>query len=86
MNAPSNIGRGRTATLFKSNRSQAVRIPKELAFPDSVKEVVIRKVGDSLFLCPEDQLWLSYFEEPGISDFPDRAPQGEYEVRESFDA
>lgn len=82
MNAPSTFSR--TAALFKSNRSQAVRIPKEFEFPESVKKVIIRKVGDSLYICPESSLWLDYFDEPGVSDFPDRSPQGEYEVRESF--
>jgi antitoxin VapB len=82
MNAHSKIVR--TAAVFKSNRNQAVRIPKDMEFPESVKELVIRKVGKSLQLSPEDTLWLDYFSEPGAADFPDRGPQGEYEVRESF--
>ena len=82
MNAPSKISR--TAALFKSNRNQAVRIPKDLEFPAGVKEVIIRKVGKSLHLSPEESLWLDYFAEPGVPDFPDRSPQGEFEVRESF--
>ena len=82
MNARSKISR--TAAVFKSNRNQAVRIPKDLEFPEGVKQVVIRKVGRSLYLCPEESLWLDYFAEPGVSDFPDRSPQGEYETRESF--
>lgn len=83
MNVHSTIRR--TAALFRSNRSQAVRIPKDLEFPESVKEVIIRQVGRALHLSPEDTLWLDYFDEPGVADFPGRAPQGEYEVRESFD-
>lgn len=82
MNAPPKFGR--TTTVFRSNRSQAVRIPKDMEFPDGLKNVVIRKVGNSRVLTPKDVLWLEYFEEPGVSDFPDRAPQGEYETRESF--
>ena len=31
--------------LFKSNRSQAVRLPKEIAFPEGVKEVTIIRDG-----------------------------------------
>ncbi len=82
MNAPPKLPR--IAAVFKSNRSQAVRIPKDMEFPDDLKKVVIRKVGNSRVLTPKDSLWLDYFEQPGVPDFPDRAPQGEYEVRESF--
>jgi antitoxin VapB len=71
-------------TVFKSNRSQAVRIPKEMAFPDGVKRVVIRKVGKSRVITPVDALWDDFFDKPGIPDFPDRPPQGEFEDRESF--
>lgn len=84
MNAHTKIGR--TASLFKSNRNQAVRIPKDMEFPEDVKEVIVRKVGQSLHLNPENSLWLDYFSEPGVADFPDRGPQGTFEVRESFDA
>jgi antitoxin VapB len=82
MNAPAQIGR--TASLFKSNRNQAVRIPKDMEFPAEIKSVVIRKVGKSRILTPKDQLWLDYFSQPGVPDFPDREPQGEYEEREPF--
>lgn len=83
MNAHSKIQR--TAALFKSNRSQAVRIPKDMEFPDGVKNLVIRKVGNSRILTPKELLWLEYFDQPGVPDFPERSPQGEHEVRESFD-
>lgn len=75
---------GRVASLFKSNRNQAVRIPKDMEFPSGTKSVVIRKVGASRILTPKEVLWLEYFEMPGVADFPDREPQGEYEERESF--
>ena len=31
--------------LFKSNRSQAVRLPKQITFPESVKDVEITAIG-----------------------------------------
>ena len=34
-------------TIFKSNRSQAVRLPKDVALPESVKRVHIVAVGNS---------------------------------------
>ena len=43
-----------TAKIFKSGRSQAVRIPKEYRF--DVDEVFINKIGDTLILTPADKL------------------------------
>jgi antitoxin VapB len=70
MNAPTNIGR--KASLFKSNRSQAVRIPKDLAFGDDVKEVYILKIGKRLEVMPVGCLWDDFFDRPANPDFPDR--------------
>ncbi|MEQ1784885.1 MAG: type II toxin-antitoxin system VapB family antitoxin [Hyphomonadaceae bacterium] len=38
--------------LFRSGDSQAVRIPKELAFPADWNEVVVERQGDALVLRP----------------------------------
>jgi antitoxin VapB len=84
MNAPSKIEKGKT-TVFKLNRSQAVRIPKDLAFPEEVKKLIVRRDGNKLILEPESTFWDDFFDRPPCPDYPDRAPQGEYEVRESFD-
>lgn len=54
------------ATIFKSNRSQAVRLPKAAAFPDDVKELRIFKEGRSLVLAPADSVWTDFLAEPGI--------------------
>jgi antitoxin VapB len=85
MNAHANISRKRRASVFKSNRSQAVRIPKELAFPEDVKEVYVIRQGRGLFVVPVGALWDDFFDRGPNPDFPERFPQGEYEVRESFD-
>ena len=58
--------------IFKSNRSQAVRIPKDFAFPDGLDKVTIRKVGKSVILTPTDALWDDFFDRPPNPDFPDR--------------
>lgn len=56
-------------SLFKSNRSQAVRLPKSVAFPDHVKEVEIIKVGDSRVITPIGKRWDDFFREgPWVSD------------------
>lgn len=62
-------------TIFKSNRSQAVRIPKHLAFPDGVKKVVVRRVGNSVIITPADAYWDDFFAKAGIDIAePDELP------------
>ena len=82
MNAPAKILR--TAALFKSNRNQAVRIPKEMEFPEGVKNVVISKEGDKIVIAPAGNFWHEFFAQGPDAGFPERFPQGEYEERETF--
>lgn len=57
----------RTAKVFMTNRSQAVRLPKEFQF--ETDEVFIRKEGDDVILSPRPRDWRSYFESaPAASD------------------
>jgi antitoxin VapB len=42
----------RTARVGKNNRAQVVTIPLEFRFPEGMKEVFIRKVGDDVVLSP----------------------------------
>jgi antitoxin VapB len=60
MNTPSKIDQGK-ATIFRLNRSQAMRIPKDLAFPDHVKEVIVRRSGESLIVTPLGKKWSDFF-------------------------
>lgn len=39
-------------SLFKSNRSQAVRLPKDLAFPEEVRAVVVLRDGRGRVIVP----------------------------------
>lgn len=64
MNAPANLPRA--AALFKSNRNQAVRIPKDMEFPEGVKQLIVRKVGNALVFTPPENLWDDFFDEPGF--------------------
>jgi antitoxin VapB len=48
----------RTAKVFMTNRSQAVRLPKEFQF--ATDEVVIRKVGNDVVLSPRPRDWKTY--------------------------
>ena len=64
-------------TLFQTNRSQAVRLPKDVAFPAGVRQVLILRDGASRVIVPVDAAWDDFFAAPGI-DLPDReqpAPQ-----------
>lgn len=58
-------------SLFRSNRTQAVRLPKEIAFPGTVKDVTILKEGVARVIVPTAGLWDDFFDSPGI-DFPER--------------
>src|SRR3979490_2936872 len=42
-----------TSTVFTSNRSQAVRLPKAVAFPAGVHQVDILKIGRSRVIVPQ---------------------------------
>lgn len=50
-----------TSTVFTNNRTQAVRLPAELRFPDTVKKVEVRQVGQERVIAPADQAWDSFF-------------------------
>jgi len=50
----------RTAKVFMTNRSQAVRLPKEFQF--STDEVFIRKEGEEVILSPRPTDWGPYLD------------------------
>ncbi len=55
--------------LFRSNRSQAVRLPKDVAFPESVRDVTILREGVRRVIVPAHSMWDDFFDAPGI-DLP----------------
>jgi len=69
-------------TLFHSNRSQAVRLPKDVAFPPGVREVTILRDGVRRVIVPSDAVWDDFFTAPGI-DLGERDEPGHQE-REAF--
>jgi antitoxin VapB len=54
-------------TLFHNHKTQAVRLPKAVAFPDDVTEVEIRVVGDTRVISPAGQGWADWFARPDIT-------------------
>ena len=71
-------------TLFRSNRSQAVRLPKEVAFPEGVTKVLLRKVGNSVVITPAEALWDDFFQEAGDLSFPEREQPPAADQRQAF--
>ena len=50
----------RTARVGNNNRTQVVTIPLEYRFPEGMKEVFIRKVGDEIVLSPRPRDWSAF--------------------------
>jgi len=72
--------------VFKSNQSQAVRLSKAVAFPESVKNVTIVAVGNTRVIAPAEQSWDDWFDMPAVSDdFMRDRQQPEPQKRESID-
>ncbi|MDK4688832.1 type II toxin-antitoxin system VapB family antitoxin [Kingella negevensis] len=71
------------AAVFKNNQSQAVRLPKAVAFPDDVQKVNVVVLGKSRLLTPAENLWDDWFDQTPLSDFPEREICTQAE-RESF--
>ena len=74
------------STVFVNNRTQAVRLPAELRFPENVKKVNVRAVGKERVISPIMNTWDSFFigYENVTDDFmTERAEQAQQE-RESF--
>ena len=55
-------------TVFKSNKTQAVRLPKAVALPDSITKVDIIAVGNTRIITPAGESWDQWFDGPGVSD------------------
>jgi len=53
-------------TLFQNNRSQAVRLPKEVAFPAGVREVAVLRDGARRVVVPANAVWDDFFDAPGV--------------------
>lgn len=71
--------------IFQSNRSQAIRLPKAVAFPDNVKRVDVVVLGKTRIITPAGASWESWFDGPGVTDdFMLEREQAAEQERESF--
>ena len=58
----------KSVAVFKSSTSQAIRLPKDVALPESVKRVDIIPVGRGRLIVPVGEGWDSWFREEGVRD------------------
>jgi antitoxin VapB len=72
------------STVFLTNRSQAVRLPKSVAFPEDVHQVEIIRLGHSRLISPVGRRWDDLFlDGPRASeDFLRERQQPDAEQRE----
>jgi antitoxin VapB len=63
--------------VFQSNRSQAVRLPKDVAFPKGVKEVAVLRDGKRRVIVPANAVWDDFFDAPGVDLAPRDQPRAQ---------
>ena len=51
----------RVARVGRNNRAQVVTSPLEYRFPEGMKQVFIRKVGEDVILSPRPSDWSAFF-------------------------
>ena len=73
------------STVFTTNKSQAIRLPKDVALPETVKKVEIVKLGQARLVAPIDNVWDSFFAGPAATDdFMTDRDQPDMQVREEL--
>lgn len=72
-------------SVFQSNRSQTIRLPKAVALPDEVKRVDVVAVGRTRIITPAGESWDSWFDGDNVSaDFMSEREQPADQEREGF--
>jgi antitoxin VapB len=76
----------RTVSIFRNNRNQAIRLPKEFEF-QGVTELTIEKQGDTILLRPVRPSWSSFLAEPRadaafLSERPDLIEEGRFSLQD----
>ena len=54
--------------IFMSKKSQAVRLPKSVEFPESLREVDIVAIGLKRIITPTGESLDEWFDSPGVSE------------------
>ncbi|WP_282349499.1 type II toxin-antitoxin system VapB family antitoxin [Pseudomonas sp. PS01301] len=72
-------------SVFLSNKSQAVRLPKAVALPAGVKRVDVIAIGRTRILTPAGESWDSWFDGEGVtSEFMLDREQPAIQERDGF--
>jgi antitoxin VapB len=74
----------RIVSVFRNNRNQAIRLPKDFEFP-GVTSFTIEKRGDALLLRPVRPSWTSFRDEPRadedfLRDRPELIDEGRFSL------
>ncbi|MCT8998686.1 type II toxin-antitoxin system VapB family antitoxin [Chelativorans intermedius] len=77
----------RKVSIFRNNRNQAIRLPKDFEF-QGVTELTIERQGDTILLRPVRPDWLSFMDEASAdTDFlrerPDLIEEGRFSLDEN---
>ncbi|MBP7518995.1 MAG: antitoxin [Leptothrix sp. (in: Bacteria)] len=73
------------STVFTNNRTQAVRLPADLRFPEGVKRVEVIALGRARLIVPAGEVWDSWFDGEGTTpDFMVERDQSGEQDRESL--
>lgn len=71
--------------VFRTNKTQAVRLPKIVELPENVKKVTILAVGNTRIITPAGESWDTWFDNYNVSsDFMTSREQPEEQIRECF--
>ena len=71
--------------VFKTNKTQAVRLPKAVELPDIVTKVTITAIGNTRIICPSEESWDTWFDTYDVSpDFMVGRERPGDQHRESF--
>ena len=75
----------KSGAVFRSNTSQAIRLPKDVALPESIKRVDSIPVGRGRLIVPAGEGWNSWFHEEGVTnDFMTSREQSFDQEREAM--
>jgi antitoxin VapB len=74
----------RTVSIFRNNRNQAIRLPKEFEFV-GVSELTIERQGETILLRPVRPDWRSFIDEPPaeidlLGERPDLIEEGRFSL------
>lgn len=71
--------------VFRSGRSQAIKLPKAVALPAGVKRVDVVATGRTRIITPAGESWDVWFDGQGVTnDFMAQRAQPANEGREAF--